>query len=110
MSEKNRDILWIFVFLVALIGVLLVMMWGSGGGYMSGMMGMMGYGWGSIVLIPIAFLVLIAIGVYYLVTGSIGRDRSTLNRGGRALEIRKERYARGEITKDQLLTMRKELE
>ncbi|UCG37661.1 MAG: SHOCT domain-containing protein [Candidatus Bathyarchaeota archaeon] len=52
----------------------------------------------------------IAVGVYYLVTGSIKRDKSTLNRGGRALEILKERYARGEITKDQFLTMRKELE
>ncbi|UCG37664.1 MAG: hypothetical protein JSV64_08775 [Candidatus Bathyarchaeota archaeon] len=58
MSEKNRDILWIFVFLIALISVVIVMMWGLGGGYMSGMMGMMGYGWSSMGLIPIAFLVL----------------------------------------------------
>jgi len=98
------------MFLIVLVGVLLVTMWGLGGGYMSGMMGMMGYGWGLMVLIPIAFLALIAIGVYYLVTGSIGRGRSVSNRGGRALEMLKERYAKGEITREQFLTMKKELE
>jgi len=110
MSERNRDLIWVFVLLVVLISVLLVMMWGFGGGYVSGMMGMMGYGWGSMVLIPIAFLVLIALGAYYIVTGSVGRDRSASNRGGRALEILKERYAKGEITRKQFLKMKRELE
>ncbi|NIO36400.1 SHOCT domain-containing protein [Candidatus Bathyarchaeota archaeon] len=97
------------MFLIALLSVLLVT-WGLGGGYMSGMMGMMGYGWGSMILIPTAFLVLIAVGAYYLITASNERDRSTSNRGGRALEMLKERYAKGEITREQFLTMRKELE
>ncbi len=110
MSEKNRDVVWVFALLIVLISVLLVTMVGLGGGYMSGMMGMMGYGWGSMVLIPIAFLVLIAIGAYYLVTGSAGTGRSASNRGGRALEILRERYAKGEITREQFLKMKRELE
>jgi len=110
MSEKNRDIVWVFVFLVVLLSVLLVTMWGLGGGYMSGMMGTMGYGWGSMVLIPIALLVLIVIGAYYLVTGSAGTGRSASNRGGRALDILRERYAKGEITRQQFLKMKRELE
>ena len=101
---------WVFVFLIVLISVLSVTMWGLGGGYMSGMIGMMGYGWGSMVLIPIAFLVLIAIGAYYLVTGSAGTSRSASNRSESALEMLKKRYAKGEITREQFLTMRTELE
>jgi len=108
MSEKNRDLIWLFMFLVVSISILPVLMWGLGGGYMSGMMGMMGYGWGSMVLIPIAFLALIALGAYYLITGSSRTGRS--NRGGRAVEILRERYAKGEITREQFLKMKKELE
>ncbi len=109
MSEKNR-VVWVFSLLIVLISVLLVTMVGLGGGYMSGMMGMMGYGEGSMVLIPIAFLVLIAIGAYYLVAGSAGTGRSASNRGGRALEILRERYAKGEVTRGQFLKMKRESE
>jgi len=108
MSEKNRDLIWLFMFLVVLISISLVLMWGLGGGYMSEMMGMMGYGWGSMVLIPITFLLLIALGAYYLITGSSRTGR--FNRGGRAVEILRERYAKGEITREQFLKMKKELE
>jgi putative membrane protein len=110
MSVKNRDLVWVFVFLAVLTSVLLVMMWGLGGGYMSGMMGFMGYGWGFMVLTPIAFLMLVALGAYYLVTASAGIDRSVSNRGGRAYELLRERFAKGEITRDQFLKMKKELE
>ena len=108
MAGKNRDLIWLFMFLVVLTSILPVLMWGLGGGYMSGMMGMMGYGWSSIVLIPITFLVLIALGAYYLITGSSRIEKS--NRGGRAVEILMERYAKGEITREQFLKMKKELE
>ena len=107
MSEKNSDLIWLFMFLVVSISILPVLMWGLGG-YMSGMLGMMGYGWGSMVLIPVAFLVLIVLGAYYLITGSSRTSRS--NRGGRAVEILRERYANGEITREQFLKMKKELE
>ena len=43
-------------------------------------------------------------------TRSTETSRSASNRGGRALEILKERYAKGEITKEQFLTMKRELE
>ena len=109
MSEKNRDLIWLFVFIVVLIGILPLLMWELGGGHMPWMMGMMGYGWGSMVLIPIAFLMLIALGAYYRVTGSAGTGRSASNRGGRALEIVRERYAKGEITREQFLKMKREL-
>ncbi|UCE28889.1 MAG: SHOCT domain-containing protein [Candidatus Bathyarchaeota archaeon] len=109
MSEKNRDLIWVFGFLVVLVIVPLVMTWGLGGGYMPGMMGMMGFGWGFMVFVPIGFLVLIASGVFLLVTESKGTSRSASTHG-RALDILKERYAKGEITRAQFLPMKKELE
>ncbi len=71
--------------------------------------GMMGFGWSHMIFVPIAFLILIGIGIYYLVAGltvsgkSADRDRS-------AIQILKERYARGEITKDQYDEMRRRIE
>lgn len=109
MSEKNRDLIGVFVFLLITIGILRMLMWGLGGGYMSGMMGMMGYGYGFTLLIPIVFLVPIALGAYYFVTRSAEPRRSTSNQGGRAIEILRERYAKGEITKEQFLKMKAEL-
>lgn len=67
---------------------------------------MMGYGTGYMFFIPLA-LGLIAVGIYYLVTSS--RTSSSSVRGGRALEILKERYAKGEITREQFLKMQEEL-
>jgi putative membrane protein len=110
MSAKNRDLIWIFVFLVALISILFALTMWSGGGFVSGMMGMMGYWWGSMFLIPMAFLGLVALGTFYLVTGFTGTVRSASKRNTRAHEIIRERYAQGEITKDQFLKMKKELE
>lgn len=81
---------------------------GSSGGYKSGMTGTMEYGWSSRVLIPLTFLVLIALGAYYIITGSSRIEKS--NRGGRAVETLRERYAKGEITREQFLKMKKELE
>jgi len=111
MSEKNRNLIWLFAFLLILIGILPLLMWGLGGGYMSEMMGMMGYGYGYgfTLLIPIVFLVLIVLGAYYFVTGSAEPRRSASNHSRRALEILRERYAKGEITKEQFLEMKAEL-
>ncbi len=108
MSEKNRDLIWLFMFLVVSISILAVLMWGLGGGYMSGMMDMMEYGWGSMVLVPIVFLVLITLGAYYLITGSSRIDGSSRDRS--AVEILRERYAKGEVTRAQFLKVKKELE
>jgi putative membrane protein len=62
------------------------------------------------VLIPIAFLILVALGVYYLVTGSVETSRSNSNHHRKAFEILKERFAKGEITGEQFQKMKRELE
>ena len=76
----------------------------------------MWFGWGFMMWGPI-FLVLIAVVIYYVITSSSRRESCSLHshnlqpqyHGGRALEILKERYAKGEITKEQFLQMRDEL-
>ncbi|MHA2323780.1 MAG: SHOCT domain-containing protein [Promethearchaeota archaeon] len=76
----------------------------------------MGFGWGFMMLWPIG-LVVIGVIVYFAVTSSSHResyshhshDQRPQYHGGRALEILKERYAKGEITKEQFKEMRKEL-
>ena len=102
--------LWILVAIVVLIAILPMLTWGSSGWGMGGMMGMMGYGWGFMLLIPLAFLALIALGAYYLATGFARTGRRVPSSNRRALEILKERYARGEITREEYLRMREELE
>lgn len=77
---------------------------------MSGMMGMMGYGSGFMFLIPVVFLVLVGVGAYYLITEFTSNDRSEYSHDKSALEILKERYAQGEITRKQYLKMKEELE
>ena len=73
------------------------------------------FGMGFMWLWPIG-LIIIGIIIYYAVVGSSHRSsnshRSYSNQnysGGRALEILKERYAKGEITKEQYLQMKEEL-
>lgn len=110
MTREN-SILALLLALVASALFLPFLFWGFsspyGGPY--GMMGMMGQGWGFMLLIPILSLVLIALGVYYLFSTFQGTGRSTSSRGERALDILKERYARGELTREQYLKMKEEL-
>ena len=76
---------------------------------------MMGFGWGFMWVWPI-FLLLIGVAVYYAINSSRHEHHShsehysSGRNSGRAIEILKERYARGEITKEQFKEMRKELE
>lgn len=75
---------------------------------------MMWFGWGFMLLGPF-FLVLIAIAVYLVVTSSSrcishSHYQKSSYHNERAVEILKERYAKGEISKEQFLQMRKELE
>ena len=76
----------------------------------------MWFGMGFMWLWPIG-LVIIAVVIYFGVTGfshqkscshhSYGQQQRYS--GGRAIEILKERYAKGEITKEQFLQMREDL-
>lgn len=75
------------------------------------------FGWGFMWLGPL-FLVLLAVGIYYLIASSRSERHSHYHRQYRsnrrvdrgAVEILNERYARGEITREQFKEMQKELE
>ena len=76
----------------------------------------MWFGWGFMMWVPIGF-VIIAVIIYYAVISSSRRESCSAHShnqqpqyaGGRAIEILKERYAKGEITKEQFLQMREEI-
>ncbi len=73
----------------------------------------MWFGWGFMILGPL-FLVFIAVAVYHAITSSSrggyhSHYQQSIYRSGRALEILKERYAKGEITKEQFLWIKDEL-
>jgi len=115
MSDRNGG--WIVLLAILLIvlfaGPFMFMGgWMRGPGMMGpGMMGWQGYGYGFNwlgALLPLVFLGLIAFGVYYF----LGGGRPTLSGptpSSRSLEILKERYAKGEITKEEYERMRQEL-
>jgi len=81
--------------------------WGMG----SGMMGGYGMGWfGGILMI--VFWILILVGLIFLIkwlVQSTSRDKTTGSGGNRALEILKERYAKGEINKEEFESKKKDL-
>jgi putative membrane protein len=88
------------------------MVFGMMGGWGIGA-GMMGFGfgwWPFMFLVPLVFVVLVVLGLYYLLSGqrrqgaSVGYDESD------ALRILKERYAWGEITSEQYEKMKQDLE
>ncbi|MEM2941852.1 MAG: SHOCT domain-containing protein [Candidatus Bathyarchaeia archaeon] len=116
MSDRNGAwiILAVVLVLILLVGPLVFMGgWFMGPGMMGpGMMGWRGYGYGYglswlgallRILLVIIFLALIAFGIYYLV----GATKPAA--GGRALEILKERYAKGEISKEEYERIKQEL-
>lgn len=113
----SRDSGWIIILIIVLIVLLLgpfmymgaMMGPGMMGGWHMGQ-GMMGYGYGSNwiaaslqMILFLVFLGLIVFGVYYFISG--GRLKSS----GSSLEILKERYAKGEINKEDYDRMKKEL-
>ena len=110
----------VVVVVLLLIGLLLIVpmvgmwMWGpmTGRGMMGGgMMGGWGYpygmGWGLMLagmLIPLVFIVLVVVGAYLWLT-----SRKEPVESERAMTILDERYAKGEITKEQYLEMKAHL-
>ena len=112
------------VLVLLLIGLLVVVpifgmfMWGPmmmGGGMMgrwgwetgTGWSYPTGTGWGFMfvgMLIPLAFIVLLIVGAYFLLT-----PRGETAGSESALTILDERYAKGEITKEQYLEMKQQL-
>jgi putative membrane protein len=112
-SGKIWIILILFVAAILLLPVLLMgsPMWIIPGQMMgSGMMRYraIGFGGGFIILFLRAVLVgLVVLGLYYLLTGHYGPHKESTSE---ALEILKQRYARGEITEDQFKKMKENLE
>jgi putative membrane protein len=118
MNEKSSTNAIVVVVLV-LAGLLVILpifgmfMWApmmGGYGMMGGMMGRYGVGyagWGWMfagILIPLIFIVLVIVGAYLLLTSRRGQVESN-----RAIAILDERYAKGEITKEQYLEMKSHL-
>ncbi|HEX2924092.1 MAG TPA: SHOCT domain-containing protein, partial [Chloroflexota bacterium] len=107
----------LIILVLLLFGLLSIPMMGYAGtspwgGWMGpGMMGGYGFGWGILMLL---FWALIIGGIVLLVVRLSERNQlpegpSRPYSGDRALDILRERYARGEITKEQFDQMRRDL-
>ena len=72
-----------------------------------------GWGWGMMFFVPLCFI-FGAIAIYYFLISSRhscnSRNVPRYQSGSRALDILAERYAKGEISKEEFQQMRKELE
>jgi putative membrane protein len=114
MSE--RSVTAVIVVVLLLVGLFFILpMFGMFGPMMmdrGGMMGGWGYpygmGWGFAfagMLIPLLFVILVVVGAYFLLSGR--RREAAENEN--AVSILNERYAKGEITKEQYLEMKEHL-
>lgn len=82
--------------------------WGMG----PGMMGGWGMGWFGMVWM-LVFWVLVLLGIVFLIKWLIKTTSSgkiDAHTGSKAIDILKERYARGEISKEEFETMKKDLQ
>ena len=78
---------------------------------------MWGFGWGFMFLGPLC-MIFIALAIYFVFIassrrgthGHCGHNGHYYANQGRSLEVLKERYAKGEITQEQYLQMRKTME
>jgi putative membrane protein len=115
MSGRSTGTILVIVLLIGLLVVLPMFgmwMWAPMMG--RGMMGGYGYpygmgrgGWGFMfagMLIPLLFVILVIVGAYLWLT-----SRKEPAESGKAIAILDERYAKGEITKEQYLEMKEHL-
>ena len=105
MTQNKNGLILLFVLIGAII-ISPLLWWRPWTGFPHGMMGMTGYGWWFAPIVSIGFLALLAAGAYYFITGFT----RTPTANERPLEILKERYAKGEISREQYLKMKEELE
>ncbi len=115
MNRNESRSVWAIVAVVSLVLVLFIALM-MGGGVMGG--GMMGnWNWGSGGnplggLLTLVFWALLIGGVLVVVLWALGQVRPTNNDAGNqqdALEILKQRYARGEINKEQFEQIKRDL-
>ncbi len=94
-------------FIVPMFGMIMLGPMMMGGGMMGGWGYPSGMGWGFMsagVLVAFVFIGLLAVGAYLLLT-----PRSERMESERAITILNERYARGELAKEQYLEMKDQL-
>jgi len=114
MSKTNWitvAVITLLVFLVLMFGAAMMLGMGSyqnvGPGWMGGFMPFGGPMMLFMGLIPIVFIVLVILGVFWLLQArGTGETRKTET----PLEVLKKRYASGEITKEEFDQMKKDLE
>lgn len=113
MERKFGNLIWILVALVSVIAAIaIIVSILYGGGYYGGTYGpynMMGgfYGMGIIMpVIAVISVVFVLVFIYFIFEsmGGNGRDSSASSKG-RAEEIARERFARGDITEQEFNTL-----
>jgi putative membrane protein len=102
------------LFVLPMLGMFMLGPMMTGGGMMGGWTYPGGYGWAHSgmragflfagMLIPLVFILLLIVGAYYLLT-----SRGEKAESESALRILDERYAKGEITKEQYLETKEQL-
>jgi putative membrane protein len=113
---SERSVTVVVVVVLLLVGLFFILpMFGMFGPRMmggGGMMGGWGYpygmGWGFAfagMLIPLLFVILVVVGAYFFLSGRRGEPAES----EKAISILSERYAKGEITKEQYLEMKEHL-
>jgi len=111
MSDGEKVVLVIAVVLIiATLMFISMIPLGFMDGYRGWRMGpgMMGYRWGPPILLWLVLIGVIAYGAYLFFSGSKARE-SVAPPQGRAIEALNERYAKGEITREDYLRMKEEL-
>ena len=83
---------------------------GYGYGSHWGMMGGWGYGWGvAHMIIWVVIVIAIIVGIVWLVRSLSAKDDRVLPRRRAGLDVLEERYARGEINRDEYLEKKRDL-
>jgi putative membrane protein len=113
LLSDSEDWVWILIIAITLVVVIPFFIWVAWGGMVRMMMPAWNIGWfiRLIYLILTVTAIIIAVfGVYYLVKRLSEKTSTKVQEIDKSLEILRERYARGEITREEYFRMKKDLE